>query len=238
MQIHGPSFISHEPADIRVDLNTHAPDRAFATVSFPNGLDFFLYDEKEADTLIKVFCQAKDMLHAHKQAAAMAEQEASGLIGGFPTVADRGRYDAASAAEVAEGVAPVEGRVMDEAAVDGMRIKAVLGFGPDPGSPATGPCGAWNPAGDVTCSLSQGHAASHVAAGEGWLTMVWPAAGGLPVLDDEPGDGDDDGPGYVENITAVIADAHLKADVNPVVLDADAYDAEQLARHLQHGGDR
>ena len=50
----------------------------------------------------------------------MAEQEASGLIGGFPTVADRGRYDAASAAEVARG---------------------------------------------------------------------------LPVLDDEPGDGDDDGPG-------------------------------------------
>src|ERR1035438_506499 len=201
MQIHGPSFISHEPADIRVDLNTHAPDRAFATVSFPNGLNFFLYDEKEADTLIKVFCQAKDMLHAHKQAAAMAEQEASGLIGGFPTVADRGRYDAASAAEVAEGV----------------------------GSPATGPCGAWNPDGGGTCSLSQGHAASHAAAGEGWLTMVWPAAGGLPVLDDEPGDGDDDGPGYVENITHVLADAHLKADVNPVVLDADAYDAEQLA---------
>jgi hypothetical protein len=25
---------------------------------------------------------------------------------------------------------------------------------------------------------------------------------------------------------------------NPVVLDADTYEAEQLARHLQHGGDR
>src|ERR1035438_1655910 len=140
MQIHGPSFISHEPADIRVDLNTHAPDRAFATVSFPNGLNFFLYDEKEADTLIKVFCQAKDMLHAHKQAAAMAEQEASGLIGGFPTVADRGRYDAASAAEVARG---------------------------------------------------------------------------LPVLDDEPGDGDEDEDPYgtyVENITHLVADAHLKGE--------------------------
>jgi hypothetical protein len=119
MQIHGPSIVSPDPASIRVDLNTTRPERPFVTVEFPGGLAFYL-EGGDFDVLIKVFCQAKDILHAHKQAAAMAEQEASGLIGGFPTVADRGRYDAASAAEVARG---------------------------------------------------------------------------LPVLDDEPGDGDDDGPG-------------------------------------------
>jgi hypothetical protein len=126
MQIHGPSIVSPDPASIRVDLNTTRPERPFVTVEFPGGLAFYL-EGGDFDVLIKVFCQAKDILHAHKQAAAMAEQEASGLIGGFPTVADRGRYDAASAAEVARG---------------------------------------------------------------------------LPVLDDEPGDGDDDGDDDVENITA------------------------------------
>jgi hypothetical protein len=117
MQIHGPSVINPDPAAISVDVNAHDPERLFVKVEFPGGIRFYL-DNGDADTLIKVFCQAKDMLHAHRHAAAMTDPLAP--------LRDREHYVPAE---------PVEGRVLDEADVDGMRIKAVLGVGPDPGRP-------------------------------------------------------------------------------------------------------
>jgi len=94
MQVHGPGGVIDGSA-IEVSINGGKEDQhPFVTVQFPTGVRFYL-DAGDADTLIKVFCQAKDILHAHQHAAEMTAP-----------LPDRGRYDAKSVAEVDEGVQP------------------------------------------------------------------------------------------------------------------------------------
>jgi hypothetical protein len=94
VQIHGPSVINPDPAAISVDVNDHDPDRLFVKVEFPGGIRFYL-DNGDADVLIKVFCQAKDMLHAHQHAAVMTDplaplRDAPHFGDGLPVLDDDG----------------------------------------------------------------------------------------------------------------------------------------------------
>ena len=69
MQIHGPSVIGPDPTTITVEVNARNAENPFVKVEFPGGLHFYL-DDGDADVLIKVFCQAKDMLAGHRHAVA------------------------------------------------------------------------------------------------------------------------------------------------------------------------
>src|ERR1017187_7702890 len=68
VQIHGPSS-EFAAADVTVELNATHPQDPFITIMWPNGVRVYL-DDGEADYLIKVILQAKDMLAAHRNAVA------------------------------------------------------------------------------------------------------------------------------------------------------------------------
>jgi hypothetical protein len=68
VQIHGPSS-EFAAADVTVELNATRPEDPFITIMWPNGVRVYL-DDGEADYLIKVILQAKDMLAAHRNAVA------------------------------------------------------------------------------------------------------------------------------------------------------------------------
>ncbi len=141
MQIHGPSVINPDPTDISVDVNAADPERPFVNVQFPGGVHFYL-DDGDADTLIKVFCQAKEMLAAHRHAVACH----SGL----------GEYVNGTGQVVPEGT-----------------------------------CGAGSVTHSWLCTRVPGHPGEHyTVTGNG--AVKWPAvAEGLPVAEDDGGDGDD-----------------------------------------------
>jgi hypothetical protein len=159
VQIHGPGGCVDGSA-IEVSINGGKEDQhPFVTVQFPTGVRFYL-DAGDADVLIKVFCQAKDMLAAHRSAVA----NHAGIGEYVHEPAHVAEAEAANAAQAA--------------ADDDVLCAAVTAgrFG-----------------GEYACTEPKGHEPSdHVAMGGDMECARWPAVKGLPVLDDDGGDGDDE----------------------------------------------
>jgi hypothetical protein len=161
VQIHGSSAFVTGPGDITVDLNAADPDFVFVKVGFPGGVYMTVYGAGDADMVITKFLQAKDMLAAHRHAVANHAGIGEYVNG---TTQATGEADQATH--------------LDNSTADGLPVPA-------------GTCRAGAISHSWLCTRLPGHDGDHyTVTGNG--AVKWPAvAEGLPVAEDDGGDGDD-----------------------------------------------
>jgi hypothetical protein len=160
VQIHGPSS-EFAAADVTVELNATRPEDPFITIMWPNGVRVYL-DDGDADYLIKVILQAKDMLAAHRNAVACH--------------AGIGEYVNGDTA------APGTGKIHSSA--------------------------GWDPSACAECGSREGTVV------DGWHPECRRYREGLPVAEDDGGDGDDNREPYCTwcGFTLDAAGRHLYPD--------------------------
>jgi hypothetical protein len=144
VQIHGPTEVVHG-----IEVRKYGSDGT-AGLSFPGAITIVLQTPADADELIKAAVLAKSMLLGETSAP----------------IDKHGRYDAASAAEVAQGLDVLDGDGDDRDDTDiDARDAAEAAGPPDNSFRGREPCLAEAGASAYICLAAKGHSGDHMAYG-------------------------------------------------------------------------